>query len=157
LPKRRARADHRVDDGGAFLAPVFPREEVIDVAPAAGAVGAFARQCQIADGDDTRAFAGLEFVAAAIAEGVELLDVAERHLRLFLHQIAQADFERAVAFGFERAEGETVGSVCLGHRIAADDENARHVVGHCDDASVQADDDRVGGFGCVAVNGCSSS
>src|SRR5262249_21383424 len=45
-------------------------------------------------------------MAAAIAEGVELLDIAEPQPRLLLDPVAQADLEGAVLERIERAEGQ---------------------------------------------------
>ncbi len=70
-----------------------------------------ARQREIADRHHVRAgVAGLG-MPAAIAERVELLDIAEPQARLFLDPGAQADLESAVARRIERAERQAGQSV----------------------------------------------
>ena len=70
----------------------------------AGAAG----QREIADRENVRRrIAGLG-VPAAIAEGVELLDITEVEPGLPLHPGAQADLERAVRARGERAKGKRV-------------------------------------------------
>ena len=63
-----------------------------------------ARQREIADRHHMRAgVVGLR-MAAAIAKGVELLDIAEPQARLLLDPGAQADLEGAMAWRIERTE-----------------------------------------------------
>ena len=68
-----------------------------------GVVG-HARQREIADRDHVRAGVARPRVAAAVAEGVELLDVADVDRGLRRHPGAQADLEGAVRQRIERAE-----------------------------------------------------
>src|SRR5262249_9679640 len=52
---------------------------------------------EVADRDDVRPGIVRESVAAAVAECVKLLDIADRQASLRLHPRAQADFECAVS------------------------------------------------------------
>ena len=82
-------------------------------------------------------------MASPVTESVELLDIAQRDAGLFVHQISQADLQRAVMFGFERAKGQPF-------RVA-DDENARRFPGDRDNTGVESDDNGVcGGCFCLA-------
>jgi hypothetical protein len=99
-----------VEDGRALLAPVFPWEKTIPwlEARAAGLQrgrALDARECQIADRRPCarRRRAGM---AAAVAERVELLDVADAQPGLLLDPGAQADLEGAMRQRVERAERE---------------------------------------------------
>src|SRR5262249_6711713 len=84
-PSAEARSDYRVDHRRAPPAPVFPWKEIVPGAPArTGAVELVAprRECKITDRDHAvgRVCArkiGERRFAAAIAEGVELLDIAD--------------------------------------------------------------------------------
>ena len=60
------------------------------------ASSAHARQGEVADGDHMGRLVAWRGVPAAVAEGVELLDIAQRQARLLGHEGAQADFQRAV-------------------------------------------------------------
>jgi hypothetical protein len=102
------RDDDGVDDCGAGFAPIFPGKIDIPVAPQRVGRLEFAggaRQRQIADGNDARAFAGLRQMAAAVAERIELLGIAEIEIGLLAHPGAQAAFQRAMAERIERSEG----------------------------------------------------
>ena len=77
-------------------------------------------------------------VAAAIAERVELLGVAEVEPGLLAHPGPQAAFERAVLARRERPERQAVGRAdAVG--LLAHDERDRLVVGDRDDGGVEAD------------------
>jgi hypothetical protein len=89
-------------------------------------------------------------VAIAVAEGVELLDIAERQAGLLLHRLAKAAFQRPVLLGVERTERQRV---AMGRRHAfkrgrtgwscrrhlPDDQNARRFAGHGDTHRRQPD------------------
>ena len=110
-PGREGRPDRCVEDGRPAAAPILPRENTRTSArnrAPAGSVPrlrAHARQGEIADGDDVGAFVARRRVPAAVAEGVELLDIAERKAGLLGHEVAQADFQRAVEQRVEAARG----------------------------------------------------
>jgi hypothetical protein len=78
-------------------------------------------------------------MAAAISEGVELLDIGDVERGLGLHPGAQAHFERAVRQRLERSRGQAGRIVLL---LAFGDEHARLVVLHRDDRGGQSDLDR---------------
>ena len=63
-----------------------------------------AHQSEVGDRQHARTVVVAAEVAIAVAEGVELLDVAELEPGLLAHPAAQAELERAVAFGVEAAE-----------------------------------------------------
>ena len=65
-----------------------------------------AHQGEIGDRDLPGAAAALAGIAVAVAEGVELLDVAQSEAGLLAHPAAQAAVERAVVLRLERAEGQ---------------------------------------------------
>ena len=65
-----------------------------------------ARQRQIADRDDMRIAVAGARMAAAIAERIELLDIAERHAGLLGDPGAQADLEGAMPHRIEWAGGQ---------------------------------------------------
>src|SRR4029453_1326955 len=97
-----------------------------------------AGQSEIADGKHMRP-AGLG-MAPAIAERVELLDIAEIEPGLPLDPFAQADLERAMGAGRERAEGKRVPCTRAG-RAGADDENMRLARTDRDDGGVETEFD----------------
>jgi hypothetical protein len=76
-------------------------------------------------------------VAATIAKGVELFDIAKIECGLLLHAVAQAGLEGAVARGIKRAERQSVGRSVTGRGRYG--ENARGAIGHRHDGGVQAD------------------
>ena len=77
-------------------------------------------------------------VPAAIAECVELLGIAELEPCLPVHPGAQATFEGAVLQRARTARTAARPSRPP-HRLVADDEHDRLVVGHGDDRRVEAD------------------
>ena len=77
-------------------------------------------------------------VPAAIAEGVELLDIADRRAGLLRHPGAQADFEGAVVDGVERA-GRQRGRRRAGR--GAGDQDQRRVAAQRDNGGGEADFD----------------
>ena len=79
-------------------------------------------------------------VAAAVAEGVELLDIAERSAGLRLDPGAQADLEGAVRQRIERAERQP--GARLVRLAVARDQDRRLPVLDRDDRGGQADLDR---------------
>src|SRR4029077_11667659 len=93
-------------------------------------------QSEIADREDMRGgVAGLG-VAAAGAESVELLDIAEVEPGLLLHPGAQADFEGAVGTRGARAEGKRV-PFARRHFTRAHHENLRLLLAHADDGGIE--------------------
>src|SRR6267154_2554784 len=107
-PVRQFGKDVALDHAGPRLPPVFPWEEAIPgLKGRAGCplrVVGRTRKREIADrGDMGIGVAGLR-VPAAVAEGIELLDVTQPQSGLFFHPGAQADFEGAVRNRVERAE-----------------------------------------------------
>ena len=107
--------DVALDDGRLCLAPVFPGEETIPGlergAGRARSVVGGSRQREIADRCDM-GIAGLR-VPAAVAERIELLNIAKPQTRLFLDPGAQADLEGAVRDRIERTEREACELVAL--------------------------------------------
>ena len=109
--RRRLQPDQRLRPAAAV---VLPREEERERRPArAGRVRIGGCEREIPDGDHARGRAGgpgaqvrRGQVAARVAEGVELLDVAEIEAGLLGHQAPQRQLEGAVACGVERAGGE---------------------------------------------------
>jgi len=79
-------------------------------------------------------------MAAAIAEGIELFDIAELQASLFGDPRPQADFQSAVSKRIERAGWQRVKDrpIC----IWPDDEDLRLTFMHADDRRAQADFDR---------------
>src|SRR6266851_4899535 len=99
------------DDLGPRLPPVLPWEEAVPGFEARARrprrIVGRARQGEIADRDHMRVgVAGLG-VPAAVAEGVELLDIAEPQAGLFFHPGPQPDLEGAVRDRVERSERKT--------------------------------------------------
>src|SRR6185295_2048811 len=87
-PALDAGDDRPVDDLRPAAPPVLPGEEGVDVVPArlAGAVRRLlSHQGEVADRDGAASGARFLRVAQAIAEGVELLDVAELEAGLLAH------------------------------------------------------------------------
>ena len=80
-----------------------------------------------------------ERMAAAIAEGVELLDITQPQPGLFLHPGTQADFEGAMRDGVERAERQAGEFVAV---MARRNQNQRFVALDRDDGRGQSDLDR---------------
>src|SRR5215470_10875757 len=91
-PILEQRQDDLVEDVRPLFPPIFPREEAIPWFEAGagrtqgGEILRHAREREIADRDDVGAGIARPRVAAAIAEGVELLDVADRKAGLGLTQ-----------------------------------------------------------------------
>ena len=96
----------------------------------AGAAG----QREIADRKSMRA-AGLG-VAAAVAERIELLDIAEIEPGLPLHPFAQADLEGPVRARREQAEGKRV-PCARSCRAGPHHEDVGLLVAHRDDGGVE--------------------
>ncbi len=80
------------------------------------------RQRQVADRDQMRAEIARPGMAAAVAESVELLDIAERQRRLLLDPGAEPHVEGAVKDRVERAERQ---AVRLGRIAGGDDQDQR--------------------------------
>src|SRR5262249_2913986 len=107
-PGVERRQDGVIEDGGPVRAPVLPREEAGPPREAGaagrkgcGAVG-HAREGEVADRDGVRAAIAVLGVTAAVAERVELLDIADREAGLLLDPAAQADLEGVVCQRIER-------------------------------------------------------
>lgn len=81
-----------------------------------------------------------QLLSSAVAEGIELLDIAELQRRLRLHAGAQAGFERAVLLRVEGTEGQRVALTAM----AADGEDAGAAAGNRDHR-VEAEFDRGAG------------
>ena len=96
-PLAQTRQDGLVDQRRLAAAPIFPGEIAIPIVPPrlrrTAAIVMLARQPQIADGDGAHAQLRRPI---PIRKGVELLDIAERMVRLRLHPRAQAGLQRAV-------------------------------------------------------------
>ena len=106
--------DQFVDDRGSRLPPILPREVAVPVAPLGvgrACSSRATRQREIADREHARPFARTRQMPAAIAERVELLDIAELQSGLLLHPVAQSRFQRAMRDRIERAEGQGVGAL----------------------------------------------
>src|SRR5689334_6038990 len=82
---------HRGNHGGHGVAPIFPGEEVIPVAPLhpGHSFERKARKRQIADGHDARTFARPYEMPPPVAESVQLFDITELQTGLFLYPTAQ--------------------------------------------------------------------
>ena len=114
-------------------------------------------QGQVSDRRHAPAARELPRVAVLIGESIELLDVAEGQSGLRLHPVAQAEIERPVALGIERAERQGVlrllsqvarrrhvhGQSMVG---APDNEDPRLFLRNRDDYGVQSDDHRRAAF-----------
>ena len=98
----------------------------------AGAAG----QSEIADRENMRGGVARLGVPAAVAESVELLDIAEVEPGLPLHPGAQADLEGAVGARGERAEGKRV-PFARPHFAGAHHENMRLLLAHADDRGIE--------------------
>src|SRR5262249_28937391 len=96
------------------------------------------------DRDHVRAGVARQRVAAAVAEGVELLDVADPQARLRLDPVAQTDFEGVVRERIEWAERQAVGFIAV--MAVARDQDRPRVRLHGDDRRGQSGLDR----GCDA-------
>src|SRR5262249_7129763 len=109
-----------VEDLRALLAPIFPREEAIPWFESGagraqgGKILRHAREREIADGDYVGAGIARARVAAAIAEGVKLLHIADRKAGLGLDPGPQPDFEGAVRERVERPERQSRAGLALG-------------------------------------------
>src|SRR6185312_15320862 len=93
-PALELRQDQLFDHRRRAAAPILPRQIAVPAAPAGIGVarGArLARQAEIADRDRAAALG-----AVAVGEGIKLLDIAQRMMRLPLDPAAQAGLERAV-------------------------------------------------------------
>ena len=75
---------------------------------------------------------------AAIGEGIELLDIAQREPGLLGHPAPQADFERAMRARAEGAEGQAVPSLPR-WPAAANDEDLRLLPPDADNGRVEPD------------------
>ena len=96
-------------------------------------------QGEIGDGDDAQPLAPRARVAVAVAEGVELLDVAEREAGLVAHPAPQAAVEGTVVLGIERTEGQGLLRILLrAGTPGAQGEDTRHLLGHRYDHGVEA-------------------
>src|SRR5690606_14587604 len=96
------RHNRLVDDGGTSVAPIFPREEPV---PGLEAGARFPQALDIVRNAGEREISDRYHmwigiagacVPAAIAEGVELLDIADLQRGLRRHPFAQADFKGPV-------------------------------------------------------------
>ena len=107
--------------------------------PALSAVAlGYARQRQIADRDHVR-FIGGPGMAAAVAERVKLLDVADPQAGLLLDPGAQADLEGAVRQRVERTEGKSRAQIRF---VVARNEDCGLTGLNADDRGGQPDFDR---------------
>src|SRR5712671_6179014 len=142
-PARQLWKDVALDHGGTRFPPVFPWEKPVPglerrARRGRGVVGR-ARQRKIADRGDMRVgVAGLR-MSAAIAEGIELLDIAEPQARLLFHPGAQPNLEGAVRDRVERPERKPGEFVAV---AAGCGEDQRLVAFDRDDGGGQADFDR---------------
>src|SRR5499426_483766 len=151
-PILEQRQDDLVEDVRPLLPPIFPREEAIPWLEAGagrmqgGKVLRHAREREIADRDDVGAGIARPRVAAAIAEGVELLDVADRKAGLGLDPGPQPDFEGAMRQRVERPEREPRAGLSPGG--VAGHQNGRLLALHRHDRGGEPDLDwRERGFG----------
>src|SRR6185312_14858465 len=96
-----------------------------------------AGQSQIADRDRAAALG-----AVAVGESVELLDIAQRMMRLALDPAAQAGLERAM-LGFEGTRRQ--------RPAVLDGEDARLLAGHGDEDGSQLDGGGIAGVGHAAI------
>lgn len=106
-PGLKMRDDHLAQDGWLPVAKIFPWEIVIPTAPGApqgSRVVDKSSECEVADGDNMRGCVVRQRVAAAIAVGVELLDIAEIKRSLLLDPSTQTALERPMLDGRERSE-----------------------------------------------------
>src|SRR6516162_2989040 len=157
-PILEQRQDNLVEDLRPLIAPIFPREEAIPwFEPGAGrAQGGeilrHAREREITDRDHVGAGIARPRVAAAIAEGVKLLHIADRKAGLRLDPRPQPDFEGAVRERIERPERQPRARLARG--AVAGHENGGLLVLHRDDRGGEPDLDRrergVGHGGSVA-------
>src|SRR5690606_17316850 len=88
-PFHECRQDRVIDHDRLAAPPVLPGEKAIPVAPVRArqvlvVLDVYAREGEIADRDDMRAGMAVARLPAAVAERVELLDIAERQARLLL-------------------------------------------------------------------------
>ena len=116
--------DDAVDDLRAAVPPIFPGEELRPRRPQGVRglrVNGRRRESQIADGDHarrSRAHVRHRRVTSLIAEGVELLHVAQVEPRLAGDELAQGEFECAVTHRIEWTEGQALpGRGASGARI----------------------------------------
>ncbi len=136
---------------GTLLAPVFPRKEAVPrlEARAAGFQRSgtlrHAREREIADRNHVCDI-GRTGMAAAIAERVKLLDIADAQARLRLDPFAQPDLERAMRQRIERTERQA--GARFGFSTVSRHQDRRLAVLHRDDCRGQPDfDRREDGFG----------
>src|SRR6266478_2204572 len=145
-PILEQRQDDLVEDLRPLIAPIFPREEAIPwfETGAGGAQGGeilrHAREREIADGDHVGAGIARPRVAAAIAEGVQLLHIANRKAGLRLDPRPQPDFEGAVRERIERPERQPRARLTRG--AVAGHENGGLLVLHRHDRGGEPDLDR---------------
>src|SRR6185369_8200182 len=124
-PLRRDPASERwqysiVEDGRPTLAPILPWKEIVPPPPARpGALQggrrffALAGEGEVADRKHVRADVTGHGMAAAVAERIELLDVAELEGALFGDPRPQARLECAMRDRIKRPEGQGVGLAIL--------------------------------------------
>src|SRR6516165_2780200 len=157
-PILEQRQDNLVEDLRPLIAPIFPREEAIPWFESGagraqgGEILRHAREREIADRDHVGAGIARPRVAAAIAEGVQLLHIADRKAGLRLDPRPQPDFEGAVRERIERPERQRRARLARG--AVAGHENGRLLVLHRHDRGGEPDLDRrergVGHGGSVA-------
>ena len=152
----QARHDGRIDQRRPALAPVLPGEKAIPFAKAGARRGrgfgvAEPGEGEIADRNHMGIAAAGAAVAAAVAEGVKLLDIADRRAGLFGDPGAQANFEGSMVDRIEWARGQGREVATLFARFAARaprHQNERGVAAHGHDRRRKADlhrDGRRGG------------
>ena len=102
--------DPLVQHARTAFAPVLPGEEPVDVVPGrAGSRRALLPdQGEVGDGDHPRTPGQLPRIAVTVAEGVELLDVAQLDPGLVPHPAAQAELHGPVLLRVEGTEGDGV-------------------------------------------------
>src|SRR6516162_611073 len=157
-PILEQRQDDLVEDLRPLIAPIFPREEAIPWFESgagraqSGEILRHAREREITDRDHVGAGIARPRVAAAIAEGVKLLHIADRKAGLRLDPRPQPDFEGAVRERIERPERQPRARLARG--AVAGHENGGLLVLHRDDRGGEPDLDRrergVGHGGSVA-------
>ncbi len=137
----QARHDRRIDQRRLALPPVLPRKEAVPFAKAGArrrgeVVAVDAGEREIADRDLVRVPGICARMATAVAERVELLDIADGDAGLFGDPGAEADFKSAVIDGIEGTGRQRRAAA---PRRPARHENERRVSAHCDDGGGQAD------------------
>ncbi len=163
-PALQRRADGVVEQGGAAAPPVLPREEPGPRRPGRVrrlGLDRFGGEGQITHRDHPRrvrtldrAHVGHGRIAAAVAESIELLHIAEIEAGLLGHERPQRQFEGASALRIEGAERQAhQGGWPAGARVVrTHGEHHRLAVADGDDHGREADDDR-GGHPEAALSG----